>query len=460
MLSSSYESSKDISAQNATQRLSESCKLNSPANFRTEDRKCTAKSTGLPEAKDDGSVTGNETKASRKISKSREDSLFSKNEVIHQLMLKYGLYEKGGQKKSRSLNNERREIFPESNNSYAKETSGEDVSNRTLSPRGKEKAALENEKNWRNSTDHSNRAGPKESPVSPPNNPPNNNQSSATQATKSAAERFRELKRKNGIRKDVVESSSAVREISRQRNLTDHSSERTEEEKYTKNLERKDPDASVADIVKAKTLGYQSNLSGDGSSASQDDDFAADSGSSNARKPTLSLRGTSRAILCATKFRRSKDPKSPHGSPLPSKKQLSDIIGKSDEASKGKSSEVETKDAIDVQKNDSLDKSPKTRRRRLRGETGLRRGGIHTSMLSVASSTCSDTEMEDTASVYSEIDSLDEERGTRGRRWESFHSNVSADSGSAHLFEFDADCNVTEYDEVFDYQDSGGKVFL
>ena len=80
-------------------------------------------------------------------------------------------------------------------------------------------------------------------------------------------------------------------------------------------------------------------------------------------------------------------------------------------------------------------------------------------MLSVAGSACmTDSEMEDTVSIYSEVDSLDNERGTRGRRWESFYSNISADSGSAHLFEFETDSNATEFDEVFDDQESEGKM--
>jgi len=64
-----------------------------------------------------------------------------------------------------------------------------------------------------------------------------------------------------------------------------------------------------------------------------------------------------------------------------------------------------------------------------------------------------DSEMEDTVSIYSEVDSLDNERGTRGRRWESFYSNISADSGSAHLFEFETDSNATEFDD----QESEGR---
>ena len=70
-----------------------------------------------------------------------------------------------------------------------------------------------------------------------------------------------------------------------------------------------------------------------------------------------------------------------------------------------------------------------------------------------------DSETEDTVSIYSEIDSPDDQRSTRGRRGESFHSNFSSGSGSAHLFEFETNSLTTEYDEVFDDQKSGGKTF-
>ena len=80
-------------------------------------------------------------------------------------------------------------------------------------------------------------------------------------------------------------------------------------------------------------------------------------------------------------------------------------------------------------------------------------------MLSVASTTWSDTDLDDSVSISSELDSMGDERGTRGRRWDSFHSNISADSGSAHLYEYETNSNVTEYEDVFDEQDSEGKLF-
>ena len=457
-LSSLYERSKDISAQNATKRLTESYKWNSSGNVKIEEPIYIAKSsTDLTEAKQYDSDAVKETKTSRKVSKGRQESPFSKNEVIHQLMLKYGLYEKGDQKKSKSPKNERKEGLTGHTNSDVKEESCENESKRKTSSRGKENLTVEGEKNWRNSTDHSNRSTGKSSLVSPREN----NQSSVNESKKSAAERFRELRRKNGIRNDIARN---VREDASKGNLTeDSSSEKSSKEKdVAAKSSGQNLDTSVADISKGRTLAVKSKISAHETCSSPADDLNADSDSPRKTKNAISLRGTSRAVLCATKFKRNKDSKSSGGSPLPSKKQIADIIGKSDVTSKVKESgKMEANDSLDtndVKRNDSMEKpSPNTRRRRFRGERGLRRGGIHTSMLSVASSAPSDTEMDDTVSIYGDMDSLDDERGIRGRRWESFHSNISADSGSAHLFEFETDSNATEFDEVFDDQDSEGK---
>ena len=449
-LSSMYESSKDISAQNATKRLTESYKLNSSGEVKIKEPMYIVKSTELTEAKHDEADAVKETKTSRKISKGRQESPFSKNEVIHQLMLKYGLYDKEGHRKSRSPKNETKEGLSGGNNSDVKEGSCENESKRKLSSRGKEKVTVESEKNWRNSTDHSNRSTTKSSSVSQRED----NQSVVNESKKSAAERFRELRRKNGIRNDIV---GDVREDTSKGNLTKvSSSEKIVKEKgIVAKSSGQNLDASVADVMKGRTLAVKSKISEDEACSSPSD---ADSDSPRKTKNAVSLRGTSRAVLCATKFKRNKGSKSPGESPLPSKKQLADIVGTSEIRESENTEANNSANCIDVKRNSSLDKpSPNTRRRRFRGERGLRRGGIHTSMLSVASSAPSDTEMDDTVSIYGDTDSLDDERGTRGRRWESFHSNISADSGSAHLFEFETDSNATECDEVFDDQDSEGK---
>ena len=454
-LSSLYESSKDISAQNATKTLSESKKVNSSVNEKIERDVCIAKSADLTETKNDNSDAVKEMRNSRKVSRAREESPFSKNEVIHQLMIKYGLYEKGGQKKSGSPKIEKKEILSGNIDSEAKESSNENEHKRTISPRGSQKLTLEDERNWRNSTDHSNRSTPKSSPSSM------RKSSLTTESKKSAAERFRELRRMNGIRKDTVESSVDVGEVESKRNLTAAGSiERTT---AVKNSGGNDVDCQMADVIRTRTLAMKSKMTADETSASETKDLEANSDSSSSIKNSFTLRGTSRAILCASKFKRATN-NTPKGSPLPNRKQLADIIGKSDVTTKVTSQEPTNdsanspRDTIDVKRNESFDKpSPNTKRRRFRGDRSLRKGGIHTSMLSVASSMCSDTEMEDTVSIFSEMDSLDDERGTRGRRWESFHSNFSADSGSAHMFEFETDSNATEYDEVFDDQDSGGE---
>lgn len=184
---------------------------------------------------------------------------------------------------------------------------------------------------------------------------------------------------------------------------------------------------------------------------------------SSQRKSSIGLRGTSRAVLCATKFKRvaNKGLKTSKDSPLPDKKKLGDIITTSDSATKVMADKMQNGNAMESKRGESLGKrSPNTRQRDFRANGKLRKGGIHTSMLSVASNAClTDSEVDDTVSLYSEMDSLDSERETRGRRWESFHSNISADSGSSpHMFEFETDSNATEFEEeMFDDHGSEGE---
>jgi len=251
-LSSLYESSKDISAQNATKGLSESCKLNSSGDVKKEEGICLAKSTDLTEVKRDNSKDVNEVKTSRKFSRSRQDSPFSKNEVIHQLMLKYGLYEKGGKTKARSPKNERKEVSSSNTNSGAKEIKNVEV-----------------EKNWRNSTNHSNRSSPKSSPLSMRKN----TQGITTESKKSAAERFRELRRKNGIRNDIVESSLEAADVASKRDLMEVISNEKPAMEKTNIARRNDLDSSMADIIRARTLAVKSKMAADETSASQADNL-------------------------------------------------------------------------------------------------------------------------------------------------------------------------------------------
>lgn len=496
-LSSLYESSKDISAKNATNPIGDSKTLNSVK--KTEkgkvEKSFIAKSVDSTEAKPSDSGNGKVLESSRKLSKGRHESPFSKNEVIHNLMLKYGLYEKGGHKKTKSPKNERKETVSsqgtihsdakERNNnnemnlrnllSNGKSENSSFSSKRRISPVGKECSSQEAENNLRNSTD-SNRPTPRSSPLSA-------RKGVTTESKKSAAERFRELRRQNGLRNrslddvDVKNKGKSTElnsaDITTIKDTPSNESLKQEDDDSgffdrhnTGEMRRNDLDSTVADVIKAKSNALKNMIITDGISANQNvaADLNTSPGSPSKEKNSIGLRGTSRAILCATKFRRAtkKDLSTPNGSPLPNKKQLGDIIAKSEATTKGASQEQQNdspKDTIEIKRNESVEKrSPNTRRRRFRTDGRLQRGGIHTSMLSVASSTClTDSEMEDTVSIYSEMDSLDDERGTRGRRWESFHSNISADSGSAHLFEFETDSNTTEYDEVFDDQESGGE---
>ena len=469
-LSSLYESAKDISAQNTTKRLSiankmdssggEGYKFNSSGNGRID--KNIAKSGESIEPKHDSSK---EAKISRKISRGRQESPFSKNEVIHQLMLKYGLYEKGSRKKSRSPKDERKAISYGNISLDGKERGNEEKEPQRLSSDGIGKLMEERETNWQGATDQSTGSTLVDSPLSPRKT----TQGITGEARKTAAERFRELRRKNGICKGVFESSlDGAGVTSRVKSKESNSTDRTVVENYStaKASQKNDLESSVADRVRAQSLALKIKAAKDEICASNSEPINAKLDSSNVTKNSFSLRGTSRAVLCASKFKRAanKELSTTKDSPLPDRKQLSEIIGKTEETTKHKNQETEKNPAnsptnlMDVKRNRSFDRaSPRARRRRFQEDRGLRKGGIHTSMLSVASSACSDTEVDDTVSICSE---MDDERGSRSRRWESFHSNMSADSGSAHMFEFETDSNMTEYDEVFDYQDSEGNLSI
>ena len=497
-LSSLYESAKDISAQSATKRLGDPYALNASGKDSsgkiekgTIEKSFVTKSTELTEAKPKNSGDAKKSEISRKISKSRFESPFSKNEVIHNLMLKYGLYEKGGQKKAKSPNGERKETVLqkdssrantlERNNSNDTDPKSENSSlssERGVSPTEKERSTQEAENNLRNATE-SNRTAPSNSPATSRKSAI---QSISSESKKSAAERFRELRRQVGPRNRTLEAvNTRDKEKTAELNsmesasiadapaLSKESLKREDSDtgffdKYSSGeFRRNDLESTAANIVRVRSNALESRTTTtDGDSESQKvvADLNPSPGSPRKKKSSVTLRGTSRAILCATKFKRAttKDSKTPNGSPLPDKKQLEDIITKSDTAVKDETRELQSErhtDTIGITRNESVEKrSPNNRRRRFRTDGRLRKDGIHTSMLSVASSACmTDSEMEDTASIYSEVDSLSNERGTRGRRWESFYSNISADSGSAHLFEFETDSNATEFDD----QESEGR---
>lgn len=72
------------------------------------------------------------------------------------------------------------------------------------------------------------------------------------------------------------------------------------------------------------------------------------------------------------------------------------------------------------------------------------------SMFSVVSSMWLDMDLDDSVSIFSELDLMDDEWGIRGRWWDSFYSNISVDSGFVYLYEYEMDFNVIEYEDVFD----------
>ena len=501
-LSSLYESAKDISAQSATKRLGDSYALNASGKDSsgkiekaTIENSFVAKSAELTEAKPNNAGDGKKSEISRKISKSRLESPFSKNEVIHNLMLKYGLYEKSGQKKAKGPNGERKETVLRKDSSHANtlETNNKNEtdpksensffsSKRGVSPTEKERTTQEAENNLRNATE-SNRIASRPSPAPVRKSAV---QGVPAESKKSAAERFRELRRQGGARNRTLETvNTRDKEKAAELNSTKNVSIKDAPALTKEGLKREDNDtgffdkhnsgesrrndldSTAADIIRAR-----SNVSGsrsttaDGSFESPKvvSDLYPSPGTPRKKKSSVTLRGTSRAILCATKFKRATNraSKTANSSPLPDKKQLEDVVSIGDTTAKVEGREQQSErhtDTIGVTRNESVEKrSPNNRRRRFRTDGRLRKGGIHTSMLSVASNACmTDSEMEDTVSIYSEVDSLGDERGTRGRRWESFYSNISADSGSAHLFEFETDSNATEFDGVFDDQESEGK---
>ena len=463
-LSSLYESSKDISAQNSTRKLSTSYKLNSSRDVTQE--KPVVKSSVLTETKGSNTKDVKELGSSRKISKGRRESPFSKNEVIHNLMLKYGLYEKGGHKRASSSRADAKDIVSSTDevNSREKERNNKNLKHISLAT-NPENVSVGEERRTRNSS-HLYESTPKGSSVSDRKAP-----TAATfESKKSAAERFRELRRKHGMQNDSEDSRTAERAALTGRGKTSGMNT-TQTASITENgkeiLKREMNDSGFLDQKNSNEIrGSDHNSTGAGPRMANSNVVEGSltvyekterrnvdsTETSSQRKSSIGLRGTSRAVLCATKFKRvaNKGLKTSKDSPLPDKKKLGDIITTSDSATKVMADKMQNGNAMESKRGESLGKrSPNTRQRDFRANGKLRKGGIHTSMLSVASNAClTDSEVDDTVSLYSEMDSLDSERETRGRRWESFHSNISADSGSSpHMFEFETDSNATEFEE-------------
>ena len=163
--------------------------------------------------------------------------------------------------------------------------------------------------------------------------------------------------------------------------------------------------------------------------------------------PTMDFYKTTRVVMSASKFRQNTKKSSLLDSPKAERRKTEDTPKDYHSESAGRT-------------DDARDSGVKHDKPRVRGEVAarLQRGGIHSSLLSLSSVTSADdVDTDDGLSLYSEADAL--ERGkARGRRWESFHSNISADSGSAHMFEFDSESAITEYGDVFDENEPLGKM--
>ena len=462
-LSSLYESVKDICGHTKAKPLTGSGNyLNVPNELKADamERKVADASEG--------------SKSTRKYSRSRQDSPFSKNEVIHQLMLKYGLYEKCGHRQTKSPTNETRIVRAKSDGSGVKEKRHAD--SQSQPSRSKLSPGSVNEKETFSSSIHS--SAPK-SPRSPratdktiQRSAHKMVESTNQERRKSASEILKELRQKNrfvGETTKPLDSSPIASQSKTNKSTLQHGNETTSSEMDNSNSGNRSPsnenpgndlDSKMADILKARLAVIRNRAVT--KETDKSDEISNNSGTVlvEAKSPR-SMYGTSRTILCAAKFKRAKNKAGivSTGSPLPEKKTPEKIAVSNDASAEvtncprhetvlGAKETNDTK-SIEIKSQSSIDQpSPSTDHRRLCVDKSLRKRGIHTSMLSIASSVWSrDADMDDTSSICSETDLDDGGRGTRGRRWHSFYSNTSADSGSAQMFEYETDSAATEDDD-------------
>jgi hypothetical protein len=66
-------------------------------------------------------------------------------------------------------------------------------------------------------------------------------------------------------------------------------------------------------------------------------------------------------------------------------------------------------------------------------------------------------DFDDNGSWHSELEGSESGRSSNRKRWESFHSNVSADSGSAHMYEFETDSIAAEMEDAFEEPQISGE---
>lgn len=194
---------------------------------------------------------------------------------------------------------------------------------------------------------------------------------------------------------------------------------------------------SIADVYKTS----KQATSASSSPVPPDDNSSTDN---NDKSPK-----TSRTLWAAAKFK-LKLGKSPTNSPLMKRKDKNstskdniDINDASPKLETKKDSAMLSPRVVrDLQVVDNVD-----RRDSLEPPSPgpLQKNGLHTSLLSISSSIYStdNEEYDDSSSIHS----VDERSVGSRRRWESFHSNVSADSGSAHLYDFENDSMEDPFDD-------------
>ena len=469
-LSSLYESVKDIGGQN-TKEISESRRTS----LRTVSALHKNSMESLSRARESSRALAKSLLEAKKSSDVRPNSYFTKNEVLHKLMMKYGLYDRNATtdenpkatedaaKTNASSNprsrNHKDVPTPAQESDKAKSCDAVVQENPMGSPRGTQKSSVGSPRGTQMSPVGSPR-GTQMSPMSSPRGTQKSDPVTAPVLT-NLLDKYKLLSA------GKVKENVNVGKHSETQRIDAETDQKTKDKEVSKSStqdesqvsvrnasrpgRRNDLDSSMTEILKARLAAVRKKSAEKTNALNDDANHAKQRNSGGAS--SLDFYKTSKAVWCATKFRLNKK-KSPSSSPNVERKGR------------------ETPDE---------EKTPKSAAEKIEDSTGkfgkedgshlsigsctparLRKSGLHTSLLSLSSSVYSaeDMDMDDGLSLYSEADSQDSNRG-RGRRWESFHSNVSADSGSAHLFEFDTESAVTEYGDVFDENEPlGNYIFI
>lgn len=407
--------------------------------------------------------------AREKSAENVKESYYSQNDVIHNLMLKYGLYERSEKKRKSNSNSEKdKGLEISSKETYFLSNSKKDA--------GK---IFENDKNGGpeiESNVRRQRIGRRASAVHHRDAPKLTHKSYSSLSPSTV-----QISTENGQIKDINNNLkiNGVEDKSKRENIYDNStkSRARNGERKSKLLEpagQSRPEITIADVYKS------TKNSTDAQSIIVQNDKDLPDDKENDKTQTKS----SRTLWAAAKDR-LKLKKSPNSSPRFRRKEK-------DEVETQNESNSELKDDTNVKTSSSLneeniDMEPSKRRlsreelNRLKfsrdfakedaiakrkvsmdssSQGQLRKNGVHSSLLSITSSLYStDLDLDDSGSWNSELDGSESGRTGNRKRWESFHSNVSADSGSAHMYEFETDSTAAEMEdgtqETQEYKASG-----